>query len=270
MRGQSFKHQSGIYASGQGSYYPNFKVKRNRQGNTYFTSSVYDMHDWYCCVLYEYKDNMQLFGGGTPIIRFAERKTYGHTYDQPCVNSCVDILDDNSLYYAYALRVADYNIDSHVVIERLTPEFDTISTFFFGLSDGVCNTVQSIAATRDGGLILVTSNYGLYAQKQYCSITKFPDEAFLSIDEAHANGLSLAIAYPNPGGSEMHIRTAVENAAVEVYDMNGRLVAQQPVTETETVLDATDWAAGTYVWKVVSGVSTSSTTLIESGKWIKE
>ncbi len=85
-----------------------------------------------------------------------------------------------------------------------------------------------------------------------------------------ANGLKLAIAYPNPGGSEMHIRTAVENAAVEVYDMNGRLVAQQPVTETETMLDATEWAAGTYVWKVVSGVSTSSTTLIESGKWIKE
>ena len=265
VRGQSFKHQSGIYASGQGSYYPNFNVKRNRQGNTYFTSSVYDMHDWYCCVLYEYKDNMQLFGGGTPIIRFAERKTYGHTYDQPCVNSCVDILDDNSLYYAYALRVADYNIDSHVVIERLTPEFDTISTFFFGLSDGVCNTVQSIAATRDGGLILVTSNYGLYAQKQYCSITKFSAEAFLGIDEAHANGLKVAIAYPNPGGNELHIRTTIENAAVEVYDMNVRLVAQQPVTETETVLDATDWAAGTYVWKVISAGKD-----VESGKWVKE
>ena len=76
----------------------------------------------------------------------------------------------------------------------------------------------------------------------------------------------------------MHIRTAVENATVEVYDMNGRLVAQQPVTETETVLDATDWAAGTYVWKVVSGVSTlrqssataGSTTLVETGKWVKE
>ena len=73
----------------------------------------------------------------------------------------------------------------------------------------------------------------------------------------------------------MHIRTAVENAAVEVYDMNGRLVAQQPVTETETVLDAIDWAAGTYVWKVVCrdvacNVSNPTVHEIESGKWVKE
>ena len=97
------------------------------------------------------------------------------------------------------------------------------------------------------------------------TVAKFPAEAFLSVEEAHANGLKVAIAYPNPGGSEMHIHTAVENAAVEVYDMNGRLVAQQPVTETETVLDATDWAAGTYVWKVVSDKAE-----IETGKWVKE
>ena len=92
-----------------------------------------------------------------------------------------------------------------------------------------------------------------------------PADSFWNIDEAHAHGLSLAIAYPNPGGNEMHIRTAAENAAVEVYDMNGRLVAQQPVTETETVLDATDWAAGTYVWKVISAGKD-----VESGKWVKE
>ena len=160
-----------------------------------------------------------------------------------------------------------YEGDSRVVIERLTPEFETVSTFFIGMEDGICTNAHSIAATRDGGFILVTSNYGLYAQKQYCSITKFPAEAFLGVDEAHANGLSLAIAYPNPGGNEMHIRTTVENAAVEVYDMNGRLVAQQPVTETETVLDATDWAAGTYIWKVVSSQTTRE---IESGKWVKK
>ena len=110
------------------------------------------------------------------------------------------------------------------------------------------------------------------------TIYKVPREAFTSVDEAHAAGFAVAIAYPNPGGSEMHIRTAVENAAVEVYDMNGRLVARQPVTETETVLDATDWAAGTYVWKVVStscrdvlqNVSTQTVHEIESGKWMKK
>ena len=128
--------------------------------------------------------------------------------------------------------------------------------------------VYEIDATNDGGALVVFKSHNLEnTNERFGTVTKFPAEAFLSVDEAHANGLSLAIAYPNPGGSEMHIRTAVENATVEVYDMNGRLVAQQPVLETETVLDATDWAAGTYVWKVVS---TQTVREIETGKWVKE
>ncbi len=42
-------------------------------------------------------------------------------------------------------------------------------------------------------------------------------------------------------------------------------------------IEAGDWAKGTYVWKVYTGVSTpstssgtGSTTLVETGKWIRE
>ena len=268
VRSQSFKHHLAVSSPGNLMFFQNYNVKRNRQGKTYMTGSGIHHQYSYCCALYEYQDDMQQIGSNTPISRYLRRNTPDRTYDVPCINSCVDILDDNSLYFAYTLDIGmSYEGDSRVVIERLTPEFETVSTFFIGMEDGICTNAQSIAATRDGGLILVTSNYGLYAQKQYCSITKFPAEAFLGVDEAHANGLKLAIAYPNPGGNEMHIRTTVENATVEVYDMNGRLVAQQPVTETETVLDATDWAAGTYIWKVVSSQTTRE---IESGKWVKK
>ena len=128
---------------------------------------------------------------------------------------------------------------------------------------------SDVCPCPDGGCLVALRRHDLYKKTLECCIYRFTPEAFLSVDEAHANGLKVAIAYPNPGGNEMHIRTMVENAAVEVYDMNGRLVAQQPVMETETVLDATDWASGEYVWKVVSGVSTNSTTLVESGKWAK-
>jgi hypothetical protein len=52
---------------------------------------------------------------------------------------------------------------------------------------------------------------------------------------------------------------------VEVYDINGRLVHSQALTENVTAIDATDWAEGVYVWKVIShGIEA------ESGKWIKE
>jgi hypothetical protein len=50
-----------------------------------------------------------------------------------------------------------------------------------------------------------------------------------------------------------------------VYDVNGRLMHRQDITENVTEIDARDWAEGVYVWKViVNGVE------VESGKWIKE
>ena len=88
----------------------------------------------------------------------------------------------------------------------------------------------------------------------------------------------MAVAYPNPGKDVLNIRTGLKDAWVEVYDMNGRMVHRQDITENVTGIDATDWSEGVYVWKVYvsdGGPSTgsgtaSSTTLAETGKWVKE
>ena len=96
-------------------------------------------------------------------------------------------------------------------------------------------------------------------------------DSFWNVDEAHDNGLKVVIAYPNPGGNTLNIRTALQNARVEVYEINGRLIHSQALTEHLTTIDATDWTEGVYFWKVyTTGVSTGSTTLVETGKWIKE
>lgn len=77
--------------------------------------------------------------------------------------------------------------------------------------------------------------------------------------------------YPNPGKGVLNIRTALENAFVEVYDLNGRLIHSQALTEPLTAIDAVDWAEGVYVWKTyTTDVSTGSTSLVETGKWVKE
>ena len=124
---------------------------------------------------------------------------------------------------------------------------------------------RCVVACPDGGCLVYCDAYDEHSFVGEKCIFKVTISDFLNVEEAHNAGFAVATAYPNPGGSEMHIRTTVENAAVEVYDMNGRLVAQQPVTETETVLDATGWAAGTYIWKVISAGKD-----VESGKWVKE
>ena len=83
--------------------------------------------------------------------------------------------------------------------------------------------------------------------------------------------MKVAIAYPNPGKDVLNIRTGLRDAWMEVYDVNGRLVHRQDITENVTGIDAGGWVSGTYIWKVyTTGVSTGSTTLVETGKWIKE
>ena len=102
------------------------------------------------------------------------------------------------------------------------------------------------------------------------AIFRVPKEAFDGIEEAHDAGFAVAAAYPNPGKDVLNIRTALKNARVEVYDVNGRLVHRQDITENVTGIDAGGWTEGVYVWKVYVGTLTGSVTEAESGKWIKE
>ena len=57
----------------------------------------------------------------------------------------------------------------------------------------------------------------------------------------------------------------MQNARVEVYDMNGKLIHSQALTENVTAIDTGDWAEGVYVWKVIVEGKEA-----EVGKWIKE
>jgi len=57
----------------------------------------------------------------------------------------------------------------------------------------------------------------------------------------------------------------LQNARVEVYDMNGRLIHSQAITENVTRIDAGDWAEGVYVWKVYA-----NNKEVENGTWIKQ
>ena len=75
----------------------------------------------------------------------------------------------------------------------------------------------------------------------------------------------MAVAYPNPGRNTLNIRTGLQDARVEVYDLNGRMVYRQDITENVTAINTTNWSEGTYVWKVISnGIE------VENGKWIKQ
>ena len=185
----------------------------------------------------------------------------------------VDVGDNLSLFFCYSLNVgASLGGDSWVVIEQLDHDFNTLREVYYSTdSDLMWSCAESITMTRDGGVLMTAHTKKLTDQSQQGSVVvKFPAEVFDGIDEAHNNGLKVAIAYPNPGKDVLNIRTGLKDARVEVYDMNGRMVYWQEITENVTSINTEGWPAGTYVWKVVFGTSTGSVTEAECGKWIKE
>ena len=90
------------------------------------------------------------------------------------------------------------------------------------------------------------------------------EDGIEAVDESNES-VALSSVYPNPGKDVFNIRTALPNAYVEVYDSNGKLIHNQALTENVTGIDATDWAEGVYVWKVIVDGKEA-----EVGKWIKE
>lgn len=91
-----------------------------------------------------------------------------------------------------------------------------------------------------------------------------------SINEQHKEAKKLASAYPNPGKNILHIQTELRNAGIKVYDMSGKIVHHQEIANNRVAINADAWPKGVYVWKVYTSVSTGSTALMETGKWIKE
>ena len=275
LRIRHFKHP------GSGGFvdlcpFDDVSIIRSRHNTTYLATRSnrhYEQtHD--DCYLYEYDDDIEGTQEQVPLIHEAHRGVYD--FDFVAENKAVEVGDDYSLYFCYSLNVGiSLSGDSWVVIERLDNDFNTITEVYYSTdSDLRWYCAESITLTKDCGVLMTAQSRDLTDLNQWGSVVvKFPAEAFVGIEEAHDNGLKVAIAYPNPGKDVLNIRTGLKDARVEVYDMNGRLVHRQNITENVTAIDATDWTEGVYVWKVYtseSGSSTGSTTLVETGKWVKE
>ena len=120
----------------------------------------------------------------------------------------------------------------------------------------------NLVACPQGGCLV---NYVDFSQAHESGILKVTISDFLNLEEAHSHGFAVAVAYPNPGKDVLNIRTGLKDARVEVYDMSGRMVCGQEITDNITVINTTSWPSGTYIWKVMSNGKE-----VESGKWIKE
>ena len=192
-------------------------------------------------------------------------------YDMTALRSPASFTDDGIIWAYTRDRGLWRDHDSWIMIEKLNRDFGLEREVYYPYKERTNLNCNSYYVTRDGGVLLLSYCHELdNTNVNHYILTKFPSEAFVGIEEAHENGLKVAVAYPNPGKDVLNIRTGLRDAWVEVYDVNGRLMYRQAITENVTGIDAVDWAEGVYVWKVMAGTSTGSVTEAESGKWIKE
>ena len=216
--------------------------------------------------LYEIDDSLDNSTDLLPIVNYITRGVDESKDLQP-LNNGVILKEDNTLIYVQNWNLGDYDTDSWVVIEHLDENFETISELYYTSGeDGNFIEVNSIVPTKEEDLLLVGHANGLNGDKSWNFVTKFPASAFLSIEETHAHNLKLAVAYPNPGGDVLNIRTGLRNATLQVYDMQGRKIHQQEITDEVTSIDASKWNSGTYIWKLKTE---NGKLKVEEGKWIK-
>ena len=241
--------------------------------NTVFLTSVARSVDipnshWYDdSRLYEIDDNLDNSTDLLPIVQYITRGV-SYSKDHQPLNNGIVLKEDNTLIYVQNWNLGDrINYDSWVVIEHLDENFETISEMYYTSGeDGNFIEVNSIVSTKEEDLLLVGYGNSLNGDKSWNFVTKFPASAFVSIEEAHAHNLKVAVAYPNPGGDVMNIRTSLRNCTLQVYDMQGRMVHQQEITDDVTSVDTSGWSSGTYVWKLT--INNEQLT-VEEGKWVK-
>ena len=216
--------------------------------------------------LYEIDDHLDNSTELLPIVNYINRGSSDSQESQP-LNNGVILKEDNTLIHVQNWNLGDGDGDSWVVIEHLDENFETISEMYYTSGeDGNFIEVNSIVSTKEEDLLLVGYGNSLNGDKSWNFVTKFPASAFVSIEEAHAHNLKVAVAYPNPGGDVLNIRTGLRNATLHVYDMQGRKIHQQEITDEVTSIDASKWSSGTYIWKLT--VNNEQLT-VEEGKWVK-
>ena len=230
--------------------------------------------NYYAAVCLELNDKAKMidsmtFAGGVP--------SYGANRTSVPASRSIDWVDESRIfvgatfdsYYLYSNFQPKYQ---YFTLRLLDRSLNTECEMYYDMGkDSTALWINTLKATRDGGCIIaghfrnyVENPNDNYPRAFHSVVKKFPPEAFDGIEEAHENGLKVAFAYPNPGNNQLNIRTTLPNAHVEVYDINGKLICNQEITDVITSIDTENWSSGIYVWKVVSDSKDA-----EIGKWVK-
>lgn len=137
------------------------------------------------------------------------------------------------------------------------------------INDDSESEVYYISGTNDSIFLITDSdNADIYFDVpvigQYFRFT--PDEV-TSVPTEEISKINNIDIFPNPGTVKMQVRVAVQHpqSTVELYDISGNLVTRQDIAGQWSEVNTIFLPQGTYVYRI-----TSSSGLMETGKWVKQ
>ena len=183
--------------------------------------------------------------------------------DNGGIRQSIGFDNENRVYMAGEMDRVNEFFNRNLYIACLDENLNKLGEIYH--VDDYVYMIKSLGACPEGGCLLSCHKILEATNEAGNCLIKIPKQTFLSIDEAHDAGFAVAVAYPNPGKDILNIRTGLQNAQVEVYDLSGKLVCKQEITDNITTIKTTAWPSGTYIWKVLANGKEA-----ESGKWIKQ
>ena len=218
--------------------------------------------------------NMPAFGGNPAIKQDIFMTAFDDKFNQLayCMGPATDLNDERALRKAidygsdggvYMCGYMDYGNINNMYITHFDENLNQFGEIYYH-DEQRALTPYSVCAYPEGCMVCCAGMNRRTQERENC-IYRIKDEVFVSVDEAHDAGFAVAVAYPNPGKDVLNIRTALQNAHVEIYDLTGRLVYNQEITDNITTIYTSYWPSGTYIWKVLVVGKEA-----ESGKWIKQ
>jgi hypothetical protein len=138
-----------------------------------------------------------------------------------------------------------------------------------GHAENVHYWVNRAVATSDGGFILLGGRMDFNEQPRRWRYwaQKYAAGACFTGFEAHEFPAQVR-AFPNPGSTEVNfcLNGPERGAYVEMIDLQGRIVGSTLFRMGQARLDAGEWPAGLYGYRVMGGDGTP----LSAGRWVKE
>lgn len=179
----------------------------------------------------------------------------------------LDINDDNEILLAgnHDRQIGPWSSHyDYIYLAKLDQNLELISERYLG--GDAYYTTYSMTATSDGGMVVAGTRFDYLINdfERDAFVIKTNGDLWVGEQENTSIPVHSAIAYPNPGNSQVSLRTTEYPAIVEMYDVYGNLRLVKHIDQLNTVINTTHLSDGLFTW-----VLKKNHIIIDKGKWIK-